>query len=417
MDKIIEKKVWYKTKKAWIGTSGIFIVILLYYSFLSSTGSKLKIEKDRINIETIKRTSFQDYIAINGNVMPIRTIYLDAIEGGRVEELIAEEGVTVNKDDIILRLSNPNLSLSILNSEAQLAEKSNFLRNTRVAMEQNKLKLKREILDLEYKILKLERNYNNNNRFYKDSLISREDFLKAKEEFEYSVKLLALTKDRQKQDSIYRKIQVEQMEGSLSQMQKNLKLVRKKMENLEVRSPITGQLGSLNAEIGEQKSQGQRLGFINDLTSFKVRAEIDEYYITRIQTGLVAVFEYGGKDYKLKISKIYPEVKEGRFLVDMKFVGKMPENIRIGQTFRTRLQLGESKETLTIPRGGFYQSSGGQWVFVVSKDGKTAEKRNIKLGNQNPKYYEIISGLKSGEKVITSSYETFKDIDKLVLKD
>lgn len=416
MDKIIEKQAWYKKKKIWIYTGIGLFVFIFFVTMLSDTSSKLRIEKDKLTIETVKKDKFQDYMATIGTVHPIRTIYLDAMVGGRVEEIVREEGAMVDSGDIILKLSNPNLNLSILNTEAELAEKTNFLRNTRVELERDRLNLKQKILDITYKLKKLERDYKNKKQFFAQGLVSEEEYKIAEEEFDYARETKKLLKERQKNDEKYRKIQIDQLEGSLKQMRKNIDLVRKKMENLEVKAPISGQLGSLNAEIGEQKKQGERLGLINNLSSYKVRAEIDEHFISRVRTGLTAVFAFNGQNYTLKISKVYPEVRSGRFEIDMIFTSDMPENIRTGQTFRVKLQLGEAKEALLLPKGGFYQSTGGQWVFVVAPSGEFATRRKIRIGRHNPQYYEVLEGLKPGEKVITSSYDNYIEIDKIIFK-
>jgi len=416
MDKLIEKKVWYRVPKNLIVIGVVLLIPIAYLIFFSDRHSRLNVDIEKITIETVARDTFQDYIATIGTVFPIRTIYLDAAEGGRVDEVVREEGAILVEGEVILRLSNPNLNLSILNSEAELAEKSNFLRNTRVTMEQDKLLLNQQIIELHYRLLRLKRDFEKNSKFFNEGLISEEDYLKSKEDYEYSSAISKLLLERQIQDSIYRKVQIEQLESSLDRMKLNLELVRLRFENMEVRAPSNGQLGLLNAEIGEQKNQGERLGLINDLSSFKIQAEIDEHYISRISAGLFANFEYEGANYKLKLKKVYPEVRNGRFKIDLTFDGDMPKNIRTGQTFRLKLELGESKIAILVPRGGFFQSTGGQWIFVVDPTGRFAMKREIKIGRQNPNYYEVISGLDPNEQVIISNYDIFGEVDKLILK-
>ncbi len=416
MDRIIEKKPWYKKPSTWITVGIILLLVLLYSVFLLNTDSKLNVDKEKLSIARVDKDFFQDYMATIGSVYPIRTIYLDAIEGGRVEELVVEEGSMVEKGDIILRLSNPNLNLSIMNNEAELAEKANFLRNTQLEMEQDKLDLKKQIIDLKYKILKQKRDYQHKKQFYEKGLIAKDEFLAAKENYFYSLETQKLLNERQTQDSIYRRVQVRQLKESLARMQENLELVRKKMENLEVKAPVSGQLGLLDAEIGEQKKQGERLGIIHVLDAYKIQADIDEHYISRVTTGLRASFNFNNETYELTVRKVYPEVRNGRFKIDMKFVSEMPENIRTGQTFKVKVELGEPEKAILLRRGGFYQSTGGQWAYVLDPSGKFATKQNIKIGRQNPKYYEIISGLKEGDKVIISGYDNFGDADKLIFK-
>ena len=416
MDIIIEKKKGIKKKHILIAVGILLFAFLVYKAFFGSSASTFSTQKERLTIEQVKEGVFYDYITVTGNVEPIATIFLDAREGGRVEEKVIEEGEMVKKGDVILRLSNPDLSLSILNSEAQLAEKSNFLRNTMVAMEQEKLRIKRELLNLEFDIKKKKRAYEQNKVLYADNLIPKEDFLVSEEEYQFALRSTQLYRERQKQDSVYRSIQIKQMQNSLKNMEMNLQLVRQRQENLNVTAPVDGQLTSLDVEIGQSVPKGGRLGQVDVLTSFKVVAQIDEHYIDRVKKGLTAIMDRQGQEFKLRIRKVMPDVKNGRFAVEMVFVDKQPGNVRTGQTYYTRLQLGSPQKSLLLPRGSFFQKTGGQWVFVVSEDGKSAEKRNIKIGRQNPKYYELIEGVKPGEKVVTSSYDNFGDSERLIFK-
>lgn len=414
MDRPIEKKKGLKRKHIYIGTGTLLFLLLLYKAFFGNNVSTFRTDLEKLTIETVDQGIFHDYITVTGNVEPIATIYLDAREGGRVEEKVIEEGEKVKKGDVILRLSNPDLSLSILNSEAQLAEKSNFLRNTMVTMEQEKLQIKRELLNLEFDIKRKKRAFEQNEALYKDDLISKEDYLKSQEDFDFAQRSYELYLERQRQDSIYRSIQVKQMEENLHNMELNLKLVRQRQDQLNVKSPVNGQLTVLDAELGQSVPKGGRLGQIHVLTSFKVVAEIDEHYIDKVKVGLTAILDRQGQEYELRIRKVLPDVRNGRFTVELIFDGETPDNMRTGQTYYTRLQLGNPKESLLIPRGSFFQTTGGQWIFVLSADGKYAEKRNIKIGNQNPKYYELLEGLKPGEKVITSGYDLFGDNERIV---
>ncbi len=416
MDIPIEKKKGLKKKHLLIAGLALLLAFLLYQAFFSSHLSSLNVDTDKIQIEMVSADIFHNYITVTGNVEPIATIFLDVREGGRVEEKVIEEGMMVKEGDVILRLSNPDLTLNILNSEAQLAEKSNFLRNTMVVMEQEKLQIKRELLNLEFDIKRKERVYGQKLRLYEDKMVSRDEFLIAEEDYQFAQRSIELYLERQKQDSIYRKIQVDQMQDNLNNMEMNLKLIRQSQESLNVTAPVDGQLTTLDVELGQSISKGGRIGQIHVLSSYKVVAKIDEHYIDQVRTGLTAMLDRQGQEFQLKIRKILPEVREGRFSVEMVFTGEMPENMRTGQTYYTRLQLGSPEEALLLPRGNFFQQTGGQWVFVLSPDGKYAEKRMIKIGRQNPKYYEVLEGLMAGEKVIVSGYETFGNSERIVLK-
>ncbi len=414
MDRPIEKKKGIKKKHLYIAGGIILFLLIVYKAFFTENLSTYRVDKDKITIGTVTEGTFYNYITVTGNVEPIATIYLDAREGGRVEEKVVEEGTMVKKGDIILRLSNPDLNLSILNSEAQLAEKSNFLRNTMVTMEQERIQIKRELLNLEYGIKRKKRTYEQNKTLFADKLIPEEDYLKSKEDYEFAQRSYELYMERQKQDSVYRSIQVKQMNDNLRNMELNLQLVRERKENLNVKAPVDGQLSSLDVEIGQSVPKGGRIGQINVLTSYKVVAQIDEHYIDKVKTGLTADLERQGQEFKLRIRKVYPEVRNGRFRVEMVFTENHPDNMRTGQTYYTRLQLGNPQEALLLPRGSFFQETGGQWIFVLSKDESYATKRYIKIGRQNPKYYEVIEGLKAGEKVIVSGYSGFGDNERLI---
>ncbi len=413
MDIPIPKKKGPQKKHLLIVGAVLLLSFILYKAFWGSNVPTYRADKERISIETVEDGVFYDYITVSGNVEPIATIFLDAQEGGRVEEKLIEEGTMLKKGDIILRLSNPDLNLSILNSEAQLAEKSNFLRNTMVAMEQEKLRIKKELLNVEFEIKRKKRLYDRNTKLIKNDFISKEEFLLSKEDYELSERSYKLYLERQKQDSIYRSIQLSQMRNSLQNMELNLQLVRKRQENLNVVAPIDGQLTSLDVEIGQSVPRGSRIGKINILTSFKVVAQIDEHYIDKVKEGLTAVLERQGHEYELKVRKVFPDVRNGRFTVEMIFQGEKPDNMRIGQTYYTRLQLGSPEKALLLPKGSFFQKTGGQWIFVLSDDGSYAEKRSIKIGRQNPKYYEVLEGLKAGDKVVVSGYDGFGDNERL----
>lgn len=378
--------------------------------------SKLNVEKEKITIQPVTRGEFNDYIRISGQVLPINTVQLSAIEGGMVAEKLVEEGSQVRKGEIIVLLTNQMLSLSILDSEAQLAEKQNFLRNTQVAMEQEKLNLKKEKLQLDMDVERKHRKFRQFEQLYLENLTSKEEYLQAKEDYQYAVDGRNLVVERQKQDSIYRGIQINQMEESLRNIRKNFDLVRQRVDNLHVKAPVDGQLGSLDVEIGQTVATGSRIGQISVLSDYKVEAVIDEHYIDRIRAGLDATFDRQDRNFALRVRKVYPEVKEKQFKTDFVFEGERPDNIRAGQTYYINLQLGQPVDAVIIPRGPFYQTTGGQWIFVVTPDESKAVRRKITIGRQNPNYYEVTSGLEPGEKVITSAYDTYGDTEELILK-
>jgi len=416
MDRTIEKKKWPPKKIFWFSLGGIITIIILYNLIFGDHTSKFNVQIERISIEEVKEDYFQDYITQTGTVQPISTIYLDAIEGGRVEELLIEEGTMVEENDIILILSNTNLHLDIMNREANLAEQINNLRNTRLSMEQNRLSLKRQLLDLDYQLGLQKRDYENSINLFKQNYISDKEFEEIEEKYVYLTKTRELVIENQEADSLFREIQVAQLENSVDQMQMNLEFVRQKLDNLKVKAPVRGLLVSVNAEIGEAIGRGQRLGQIHVLDEFKIKLEIDEHYISRVNSNLIGEFDFTGNSYGLRIKKIYPEVRNGRFGVDLVFIDNVPEQIRTGQTFRIKLELGESQMALLVPRGAFYQSTGGQYIFVVDPTGKFAIKRDIRLGRMNPRYYELLEGLDAGERVIISSYDNFGKAEKLILK-
>ncbi len=418
MDRKIEKKFkLFSKRNIWIFAGSVVFLFVFYNLVFGDKSSKLNVDTEKISIAGINKDVFQDYIAVIGTVEPIKTIYLDAIEGGRVEEILIDEGNMLKKGDVIMRLSNVNLILDISNNEAQVARAINELRTARLLMVQQQMNSESQIIETE-RLLKLqERAYNNNKVLYKEEHISKEEFEQSMEQYEATVQKLDLLKEIQYQDSIFRSIQVESLETSVRSLTNNLEIIQQRLENLNIKAPVNGELASLNPEIGEVIMYGTRIGTVNILDSYKLRVEIDEHYIARVNRGLVGDCDFAGVPYPGKITKIYPEVQNGRFYVDMEFTENIPGAIRIGQTSRIKLELGESKQAVLIPRGGFYQSTGGQWVFVIDESGEFAYRRDISIGRQNPRYYEVLSGLEPGEQVIISSYDTFGDVDKLILKN
>ena len=415
MDIILEKKKGLRKKHIPYITGGSVLLILVLWMVFGNHNSRLSVEKDKIIIETVSKGEFNDYIRINGQVEPINTIQLSAVEGGMVEQKVVEEGTMVRRGDVIVRLKNPMLNLTILDSEAQLAEKQNFLRNTQVQMEQEKLNLKKEKLQLDMDVERKRRKFKQYTQLNAEKLTSQEEYLQAREDFEFAVNSRKLVMERQKQDSIYRGIQIKQMEESLHNMRENMILVRQRIDNLNVKAPVDGQLGSLDVEIGQSVAAGIRMGQISVLSDYKIEALIDEHYIDKVRAGLNATFERQDKNFALRVRKVYPEVHDKQFKTDFVFAGNRPDNIRAGQTYYINLQLGQPAEAVIVPRGSFYQSTGGQWIFVVSKDGRKATRRTITIGRQNPLYYEVLTGLQPGDRVITSGYDTFGDSQELVL--
>lgn len=414
MDIKIEKKKGLQKKHIPYILGGTLLLLLIGWSIFGNHKSTLRVDRKGIVVQDVKSDVFNDFVRIDGQVQPIAVIQLSPLEGGIVEEMLVEEGAFVKKGQPIIRLSNSNLDLSILNSEAELAEKQNFLRNTQVAMEQDKLNNRSEKLQLDLDVRRKQRAYNHNKELYEEKLIAREEYLQAKEDYELAKEKQALVSERLRQDSVYRSVQVDQMEESLQNMRQNMFLIRQRVENLIIKSPIDGELGLLDAVLGQSLSQGQKIGQINNLSDFKVEATIDEHYIDRVKNGLEASFDRQNTNYALKVRKVYPEVRNGKFKTDFVFAGERPDNIRTGQTYYINLELGQPTNSVIIPKGTFFQATGGNWIFVLDKDGSKAYRRNIKLGRQNPQYYEVLEGLEPGEKVIVSNYDTFKDNEVLI---
>ena len=413
---IKQKKFWIPRKYwTWIG-GGVIVVVALLWLALGNFSSTLKVDSRGLSIGDVKQVQFDDYVSVDGNVVPIQVVQISPEEGGVVMERVAEEGSHVRKGDVIVRLNNSNLDLEILNAESELAEKQNMLRNTQITMEQDRLNNQNEAAQLSMDVQAKKRTYNHQTALQQEQLNSREEYLKAKEDYELAVKKNELIAQRLKKDAQLRRAQVNQMNDNLSSMRRNVELVRQRKEHLNVRSQIDGEVGQLNIELGQSISPGQKIGVINDLSDYKVEAQVDEHYIDRVHQGLTATFEQNGKHYSLTVRKVYPEVKDGRFKIDFVFSGKRPTNIRTGQTYYVDLQLGESKPAVLIPKGTFYSVTGGQWIFVLDKDGKKAYRRNIRIGRQNPQYYEVLEGLQPGERVIVSGYESYKDNEILVLE-
>lgn len=417
MDKIIEKKKGWRaafTKKALPYWGGALVLALVLWLVFRDNSATLRVNADSLTISQVSQGEFNDYIRVSGQVQPMTTIQISPQEGGIVQEIVTEEGSRLKAGDVIVRLSNDNLDLQILNSEAELAEKENILRNTLISMEQQKLSLKQDKLQLQTEVARLRRKYEQNKALYEDRLIAREDYLTSKEDYELAAGKLELVKDRAEQDSLYRSVQILQMQESLDNMRRNMLMIRHRKENLTIKAPIDGELGLLDVVLGQSISAGMKIGQINNLDSYKIEAQIDEHYIDRVSAGLAATFQRQNDSYGAIIRKVYPEVRDGKFKADFKFEGETPDNIRSGQTYYLNLQLGQPENAVLVPRGTFYQKTGGKWIFVVAPEGGKAVRREIRIGRQNPQYYEVLEGLQPGEKVITSGYDSFGDNDVLV---
>ncbi|MEG1634778.1 MAG: efflux RND transporter periplasmic adaptor subunit [Rikenellaceae bacterium] len=416
MDRVIEQRKGIKRKHIPYIAAGVFVFLILGWLIFADHTPSIRVDAKSLSIEAAELGDFNDYVRVNGSVLPIYTVQLTPLEGGTVDEKIVEEGAEVKKGDIILRISNPQLNIAILESEASLAEKENFLRNTRVQMEQEKLQLRKDRLQIELDLVRKKRNFDQQKSLYDKGLQSKELYMQAEEDFVLTQKQAELNAERWKQDSIFRNVQVENMEINLTSMQRNMALVRQRIENLNVKSPIDGELGLLDVAIGQSVTSGQKLGQINDLSNFKIEAMVDEHYIDRVKEGLSGTFSRQGSDFAVRAVKVFPEVRQGQFRIWLYFDGERPDNIRSGQTYYINLELGQPTQGIIIPRGAFYQSSGGNYIFVVNENGNSASKRAIKIGRQNPQYYEVLEGLKDGEKVVISSYDTFGDNETLILK-
>ena len=417
MDKIIEKKTGWRvafTKKALPWWLGALLLVFVIYLITRPNNKTLRVDKDTVTISSAVKGEFNDYIRISGRVQPMTTIQLSPQEGGIVEKILIEEGSMVKAGDAILILNNDNLDLQILNSEAELAEKENILRNTQIQMEQQKLDVRQNVLEYGTNVERLRRAYEQQKALYEDQLIAREEYLKAEEDYNLALQKYNLMTERSRQDSLYRGTQIDRMEESLENMQLNMQMIRRRKSNLIVKAPIDGELGLLDVVLGQSIAAGTKIGQINSVGFYKVEAQIDEHYIDRVVAGLEATFERQGETYSTVIRKVYPEVREGKFKADFKFDGEQPDNIRSGQTYYLNLQLGQPEEAVIIPRGTFYQKTGGKWIYVVNKEGTKAVKREIRIGRQNPQYYEVLEGLEPGERVITSGYDNYGDSDVLV---
>ncbi|MFH6983992.1 efflux RND transporter periplasmic adaptor subunit [Marinoscillum sp. 108] len=416
MDRKIQKKKWTLKRIATWGGASVFVIFILYSFIFADGGSRLNVEREKVNIATVMEGEFREFIPVDGSVMPIKTIRLDAIEGGVVEKKYYEGGILVDKGDTILKLSNNDLLQNFVREETQAFILMNSLENTKLSLKRNQFELKRNLIELDYQIDEAKDAYVRGQELYDEKIISEQEYLNLKRAYDRLIDSKVIQIESAKFDSLNARLQIAQAESTLNRTRDNLEMIKKNLDNLYFKAPISGSLSTVNAEVGESISPGQNIGQIDDLNGFKVRAAIDEHYIARIYQGLSGTFDFAGGSYTLQISKVYPEVANGLFSVDMVFTDTIPQGIRRGQTLQIRLQLSENITAVQIPRGSFYQTTGGNWIFVLTADESEAVRRQIRLGRQNPRYYEVIEGLQPGEKVVVSSYEGYDDKDKLVFK-
>ncbi len=416
MDRVVKKKKW--NRKRILTVTGIAaLVLLIVLSYLYTSGkSKLNVDLERITVSEVTKGPFQETIPVNGVVLPLTSIYLDAVEGGRVEEKYVDDGTTMTKGQPILRLSNTDLQLGLVTQQTNVYNLLTQMQISKNAAEQNTVTKLNQMTDVESQLKEAERIYLLDKGLYEQKAIGLQEFKKSENDYHYYLEKKKLTEKLLSQDSVSNAQQVSQAKQSYEGSQNALNVMRQKVGDLIVRAPVDGQLTSLDVEIGQSKNKGDRLGQIDVLSGFKVRADIDEHYLSRIITGLYGTFTFANKDYKLEIKKVYSQITNGRFQVDMEFVGDVPQGIRRGQTLQIRLAFSDEVEAVQVAKGGFYQQTGGNWIFKVSEDGRKAYKVDIQLGRQNPDFYEVLSGLKPGDKVVTSSYENYGDMQELVLK-
>jgi HlyD family secretion protein len=416
MDVPIQKKKFSNQKLGLIAGVLVIIGFIIYVILQTSGGSKLNVEKERISIHTVNKAVFQENIPVNGVVLPITSIYLDALEGGRVEEKFVEDGAVLEQGEPILRLSNTDLELSLINQETSVYNLLTQMQISQNAARQNTINRQNQYTDVENNLIEAKRVYDLNKKLYKKGVIARQDYESSENAYNYQVERMELAKQVLIEDSISTKIEVNQAKNSYQRTQSALELMRKKVGDLVVRAPIDGQLTSLDAEIGQSISKGTRLGQVDVTSSYKIRVDIDEHYISRIYNGQTGTFTLNNKTYTLVIKKVFTQVTNGRFQVDMKFEEDAPSDIRRGQNLQIRVALSAEKEALLVSKGGFFQKTGGNWIFKVSEDGNSAYKVNIRLGSQNTSFYEVLEGLNPGDKVVTSSYDSFGDTEELVLQ-
>ena len=417
MDRKVERRR-FTWPRILMGSAVAVLVVGVIYQLLATSGVRsFAIASELVTVETAETGTFLDFVPIRGSVTPLNTVYLDAIEGGRVERVLAEEGGLTEEGQPILELSNTTLQLDVISREAQVSEQLNNLRNTRLAMEQNRLSLKSTLVEVDYQITRLTRLTERRADLFERGLIARQDYEDAADELQYFRNRREVTIESQEADERMRLAQIESLESAVEQLERILEIARSNLDNLVIKAPIAGQLTSLDAEVGESKARGQRLGQIDDVDDFKVTALVDEFYVTRTRAGQTAEFDLSGETHRLEVIKVYPEIRDGQFEIDLAFVEAPPANLRRGQTLQIRVALGDSSEALLLPRGGFFQDTGGNWAFVLDESGEFAVKRNLRLGRRNPEYFEVLEGLEPGDRVITSAYSSYVGMDRIQLRD
>ena len=416
MDKAIEKKKWTTKKILNIAGISIFVLFILYLLFFRDKRSKLYVDKSQITIASVLADKFQEFIPVDGVVFPRKTIYIDAVQGGFVEKVYVEDGALLEKGDTIMKLANANMELSLMEQETRIFEAINNLQNTKIGLEQNKFYRQSEIVEMHYQIDQTKRDFERKEQLYKEEVISDKEFEDAERDYEFTVKQLNISIELKKLDSISAANRSIQIGITMERMEKNLDMLRENLENLYIKSPTEGQLSSFSVELGETKSAGEHLGQIDMRDGFKLKANIDERYISRVYIGQLAEFDFAGKTYYLAIGKIYTDVTNGSFQVDLYFESEHPDHIKRGQTVQLRLSFSSATEAVIVKRGGFFQETGGNWIYFVDPSGTFATKRKIRIGRQNTNFYEVMEGLEPGEQVIISSYDSFGSKEKLVFK-
>jgi len=417
MDRVIKRSKWPPRRIALVIAIVLFLALVGWGLSTTTGGRKFNVEREKVTIATVERGPFQELISVTGNVLPRTTIYLDAVEGGRIEEIFLQEGAVVAKDQPILRLSNTSLQLNLLNAETQRLEQISRLEQTRFQVEQNNLNLRQQLTDMDYNIQRLQRDIDRAQELFDKKAISSQEYERTRDEYNYFVRRRDLTVQAYRQDSLRQTLQIQQMTQAADRMDQNFAVILERLETLTLRAPVAGQLTALNAELGELRTPGFRFGQIDVLDGVKVRAGVDEFYINRVNRSQRALTQpIAGQEYEMVIRRVYPEVRDGRFEVDLDFVGESPSSVRRGQTIRFRLEMSDPTDAVTLPLGGFYQTTGGNWVYVLDESGDFAIRRSIRLGRKNPQVFEVLEGLEPGERVITSSYDTFGEADRLILK-
>lgn len=415
MDRAIDPRPARRKRMIVLGCASSLVLIAFALWSSSFTTSRVRVEAAKVTVSTVEKGLFREFIPVTGTVQPIQTVFLDALEGGTVKQRFVEDGHMVKAGDAIIELNNPQLHMDAINREAQLLDQQNNLRNTRLAMDQQTTRLRDELLNLDKDLKRLERDGRVDAQLMKDSLLATNTFLNNQEQLVYMREKRKLLAANVRSDSVFRQSQLGSITSNLDLIQQNLRFLRENLQNLVIKAPIDGQLSGLNVELGQTKQKGERIAQIDVLGSFKVRARIPEHYVSRVSMGLLGTFTHAGKEHSIEVFKVYPEVSNGEFDVDLRFTGAQPVDIRRGQTFQVRLQLSEDLQAVMLPRGPFFQDTGGQWVYVVDAEGK-AVKREVKLGRQNPDMYEVLEGLRPGDHVVTSRYAAFNDADELVIQ-